>query len=320
VAKVHTDSVAVFEGFASWPLPVVSVATGRGRTATLLDPSPYALDKPGGVILSTSTPFLATADTLGHVYGAPVMTAGVHDSTSRRVRQKAMSVHRVVRFSLASGRVDTLGEFPVGYTSVQSGPDDTGRWVTRIDIGPYAPVNGWAVRADGLLLRADASNYVLTVHAPNGDSLRSWRVPFSTIAVQDSAWRVYLTQAVAFSRALMSSQMRSVSDAVGRPMAPPPERAPEEPLAPATLPALALNDGRAPFHFVGSVAWIPVHVGQNTNEPGWDRVNLDTGERLGRYTLPPNHRLVLATAQGAYVVRVDDDELEHLMLLRPPAP
>jgi hypothetical protein len=31
-------------------------------------------------------------------------------------------------------------------------------------------------------------------------------------------------------------------------------------------------------------------------------------------------RLLLATAQGAYVVRVDDDELEHLMLLRPPAP
>jgi hypothetical protein len=318
VAKVHTDSVAVFEGFASWPLPVVSVATGRGRTVRLLQ-----LNNPEtteGVLYSVSTPYLLAADTLRHVFGSPMMSQAVRDSAAKRFVDPPLDVHRIVRYSLETGRVDTLVEFPRGYVYRKSGNDETGRSVKRVGLGPYAPVNGWSVRADGLLLRADASRYILTLHAPNGDSVRGWHVPFAPIAVDDSTWRVYLTQSIAFSRNLMRGQVRSISDALGRPMAPPPEPVIEEPEQPSTLPALALQDGQAPLHFVGSVAWIPVHVGQNTNEPGWDRVNLDTGERLGRYTLPPNHRLVLATAQGAYVVRVDDDELEHLMLLRPPAP
>lgn len=318
VARVHADSIAVFNGSATRSFPVLHVATGRGRTLQLLDPG----DQSGmdGTLRFMAAPYLSAGDTLGHVYGSPTLGPGTYDSASRRLTTQPLTMLRLLRYSIRGGAVDTLLTFPRGYVAPLSDRDDAGRWVTRIGLDAYAPVNGWSVRSDGVVLRADASTYTLALHNRDGDSTKALRIPFGPIAVSDSGWQAYLTSTRALYRTMFASQMNALSNTLGRSVAPPPESAIEEPEQPATLPALALDGGMKEMHVVGSHAWIPVHVGQNTSEPGWDHINLDTGARLGRYTLPPRHRLLLATAQGAYVIRVDDDDLEHLMLLRPPAP
>jgi hypothetical protein len=238
--------------------------------------------------------------------------------TTGRIVQGPANEARLVRFDIRSRRADTMLTSPLGEAQPRSGPDATGRWITRLGLGPYAPVNAWAVRADGTLLRAEAATCTLTLFSPTGDSLRAWRVPFAPIPVTDSAWQACMTTARAQNRALLGRHMRDLSDTLKRGMAPPPGDGFEFPAKPASLPAIALTV--AQIHLVGNEAWVPVHVADDAKHPAWDRLDLDTGERLARYTLPPRHRLLLVTVNGAYVVRVDDDDLEHFLLLRPPAP
>jgi hypothetical protein len=170
------------------------------------------------------------------------------------------------------------------------------------------------------VLRADARQYVLTVHAPNGDSLRSWRVPHTPITLSDSSWQAHLASARTFARQLLGGQIREIGDAMGRPMRAPPEPTYEEPPKPATVPPLSLASGAASLHFVDEYAWVPVHLDDSGTSIGWDVIDLETGTRRVRYTMPPRHRLLLVTRRGVYVVSTDEDDLQRILFVRPSTP
>lgn len=68
LAKVHRDSVALLQGVTGMPFPVLSVATGRGRTVFLRrEPTNPGMQD---VLRSVAQPWLRFGDTLGDVYGA----------------------------------------------------------------------------------------------------------------------------------------------------------------------------------------------------------------------------------------------------------
>lgn len=316
IAKLHRDSVAMFDGFAGWPFVVIDVASGRGRTARVLDPG--RRDQLEATLWVTATPYLQTADTLGRIFGAPEMAQPTIDTATRLpMPAEPLDTWTIVRFGIDGSTADTLVEFPRGHTYARSGRDAAGRSIRRLDPGRYAPLNGWTARDDGALLRADAGQYVLTLHAPDGDSLRSWRVPYAPITLSDSSWQAHLASARAFARQLMGGQIRDISDALGRPMRAPPEPTYEEPPKPATVPPLSLASGSASLYYVGENAWVPVHLDDSGTSLGWDVIDLETGTRRVRYTIPPRHRLLLVTRRGVYVVTTDAEDLQRILFVRP---
>ena len=85
---------------------------------------------------------------------------------------------------------------------------------------------------------------------------------------------------------------------------------------PRSLPPVSSGDGVRPMYTFDQLAWIPVN---RMDPPGlefWDVIDLARGVRLTTVALPANHRLVLVTKLGAYVVAKDDDDLERILLYR----
>ncbi len=62
--KVHTDSVAIVGAVAGSPFPVISVATGIGRTTRVS----LASDSAFQTVRITERPVIRSADTLGYLY------------------------------------------------------------------------------------------------------------------------------------------------------------------------------------------------------------------------------------------------------------
>lgn len=313
LAKTHADSIAVFDGFASSPFVVLSVTSGQGRRADVF-PASTSTD-PAALLLSVSAPYLEAADTLGHVYGAPMMGPTRIDSATRRPRTEPLEVQRIVRYALDRVRVDTVLTAPRGYVDAASGPDASGTFVTRLGLGPYAPLNAWTVLPDGRLLHADAATYALALHAPDGDTVRTWRFPQEPIPLSDSAWEASLERARAASRGLLNAQAQSMSGTLGRAVPPPSDAATEVPPRPSHVPALAFASGAHTLHVAGATVWVPVHLDDRGEQPGWDVLDLDRGERVRRFTLPARHRILLVTTRAVYLVHVDDNDLERVLRL-----
>lgn len=313
LAKTHADSIAVFDGFASSPFVVLSVISGQGRRADVM-PASTSTD-PSAMLLSVSAPYLEAADTLGHVYGSPTMGPTRLDSATRRLRTEPLDVQRIVRYALDRVHVDTVLTAPRGYVDAAAGPDASGRFVARLGLGPYAPVNAWTVLPDGRLLHADAATYALALHAPDGDTLRTWRFPHAPIPLSAGAWEASLERARAASRGLLGSQAQAMSGTLGRAVPPPPDAADEVPERPTHVPALAFASGAHTLHVAGAMVWVPVHLDDRGEQPGWDVLDLDRGERVRRFTLPARHRLLLVTTRAVYLVHVGDDDLERVLRL-----
>ena len=126
--------------------------------------------------LSAGEPTWYYGDTLGHIYGAPTVTAPLVSPQSGRRDLSTMRVLEsipVVRYSLVTGRVDTLEYVPRGVTAVPSTRDGNVR--TRgMELGPYGAFNGWIVTSGGHLVVANAAQYSLKVSdAAGSDTLSS---------------------------------------------------------------------------------------------------------------------------------------------------
>lgn len=314
--KVHRDSVAISPGMAWMPFPVLSVATGAGRTVSFRPNS--ADDDRASAFASIAQPFIALADTLGNLYGEAAMRAPSFDSTTQRIRQAGgvRDTSDIRRFSTRTLAVDTLMLFPRGVHYEPPGQDATGAMALGLSLGSYGPSNGWTVAEDGRLLLVDAATYELRVLDRNLEPISTWRFLKSAIPVSQAGWDDYVKQSTRGSIALMEKTMEQVLGTSGAKRPRPAGPRYVVPTMPDTLPPVRTGGVTRPLHVVDNTAWIPVNRVDPPGAEFWDILDIERGTLLVTLALPANHRLLHVTRRGAYILAKDDDDLERILLYR----
>ncbi len=314
--KVSHDSVALLN-MQRTGFPVLHVATGRGRTHQVAGAAPRAIGSQ-----NFGAPVLTRADTLGHVYGAPLFAALVFDPRSgrriSRTLQRLASIP-IVRYSLRTLRTDTLYRFPRGVSETPTTRDADGTRRGGMELDRYGAYNDWLVTADGKLIVADASKYSLLVLDATGrdTTRRVLQLPTTPIPVSPTAWKAHVQQATRGSNALITGINARVFSKIGK--APPaaPQIQFDVPPMPRELPPVSFRDGKRHMHESGGVLWVPVNKKDGSAREYWDLVDLVLGTRLTTLELPEKQYLVTVTANGAYVLVSDEDDLQRLLLYRP---
>jgi len=118
------------------------------------------------------------------------------------------------------------------------------------------------------------------------------------------------------SIALIEKSMNDISAQIGQSMpsiATPRYIVPE---MPRTLPAVNAGGGVRRAFASGDVVWVPVNRVDPPDAEYWDVIDVVRGERVSTVELPANHRLVLVSGLGAYVVAKDADDVERILLYR----
>lgn len=316
-AKVHRDSVAILQGFAWSPFPVISVSTGRGRTVSFRNGQ--EAEGARAFVLAVAQPQLHSADTLGHVYGKSMRPAPEIDSATRRPLPGTGGMFDtlpIVRYSIGTSLADTLAMFPAGVPRMPAGRDASGAMTLAMGLGPYGAYNLWAPTAAGELLFVDAAEYRVRLMDRNLLPIANHTLPFNPVPVTQAGWDAYVQNTTNGSIVLIEKTMRDVSAQIGKAMPRPAGPRYVVPDMPATLPAVSSGDGVRPMYTFDQIAWIPVNRIDPPGPEFWDVIDLARGVRLRTVAFPDNHRLVLVTSRGAYVVAKDDDDLERILLYR----
>lgn len=313
--KVHRDSVALPSGTAGNPIPVISAATGTGRTHSLMN----AIEVGAGLasLSILSSPLLQWADTMGRLYGAPTPMELSFDE-----RRKPTIVRRdtvpIVRYSMTTGDVDTLAQFAVGQLMPAPSPNPNGTaglWLAMREYGAY---NNWKASADGRIVIVDAARYVLRVLDESGAELHTWQIPYTAVDVSEEGWQRYVDSATKNAGKIAEQALKQIPNRGTAPMIGPPP--PHVPPMPRTLPPVAFNgELQRNVHWHGDAVFIPVNVVDPPGVEHWDIVNVTTGSRLATVSLPPRHRIIHAGEHGVYVVHTDDDDLERILRFRVPS-
>ncbi len=317
--KVHRDSVAISPGMAWMPFAVIDVRAGKGRTMSF-----GARDVGTGtaeVLAGVAQPFLALSDTLGHLYGEAVMHAPSMDSAAkRRLTMGGMrDTSDIRRYSIRTGTTDTLTLLPKGVHHEPPGVDASGAMALGMGLGPYGAYSGWAATEDGRLILVDAATYGVRVFDRTMEPVAQWTFPSEPIAVSETGWEQYVQETTRGSIALVEKSLEQVLGAAGAKRPRPAGPRYVVPPMPSVLPPVRTNGGTRALHAWGNIAWIPVNRVDPPTIDFWDVLDIATGERLATVVLPANHRLIHVTKRGAYIVAKDDDDLERILLYRPPA-
>jgi hypothetical protein len=299
--------------------PVLSVATGRGRTQFL-----GSYDR--GITASTGSrsfgrPFLRYADTLGNIYGAPMFAPlQVDAKTGRRDLGtiRTLTSIPIVRYSMRTGREDTIIRLPRGVEEPPSSRDASGVRSSAMELGRYGAYNGWLATANGLLIVANAATYTLTLRDlfNTRGALTEIRVPHANIPVSNERWKAYVQFATTGVSAEIEKLNTRVWARIGK--APPTIRPTRYviPDMPRALPAITFDNGRRQMHESDGVVWVPVHVDDAWKKEYWDLIDLTKGTRLTTLALPENQYLLTVTSNGAYVLISDVDDLQRVILYR----
>lgn len=303
--KVHGDSVAIVQGWVSSPFPVLSVASGKGRTHRAL---PMAGN---GYADAADQPRYYYADTLGHLYAARVryseeMGERPWPATMPLAAVPTLSLFRV---STIGGTIDTIGFVPVNLKAPEMRQSRASG--IAADAGPYSRFNSWLALADGRAILANGGSYVLEVVRSTGVLEGPWTMTYPTIAASARGYQAYAERTRRSSAALTTSALTRANVAKA-----PPERVRVLPTKPVNLPPLNFA-GIREMHAFGDVVWIPVHMEDPPEREVWDVVNFVTRRRMCRVALARNQRLLLVTANGAYVAALDDWDLERILRYLP---
>jgi hypothetical protein len=318
-AKIHGDSVAILQGSSWIPFPIISVATGRGRTVSWR-PN-HDMDRVKESVLSVSQPWLQHGDTLGHVYAERITHPTEFDSVSGRPIPGSGGLRdtvALVRFSVRSDAVDTLLQFPRGVHSTPTRFASDGAMLFGMGLGPYGPTNTWTVTADGRLWLVDAARYQVRVLDQQLRETADRSFTSDSIPVSTDGWDAYVQRTTNGSIELLEKTMEGVAAQMGKPMKRSAAPRYVVPPMPSSLPPVIAPSGTVQMHAFDDIAWIPVSRVDPPETEYWDIVDMARGERLATVSLPANHRLVHVTKRGAYIVAKDDDDLERILLYRPP--
>jgi hypothetical protein len=206
----------------------------------------------------------------------------------------------VIRYDPVSHRHDTLAHVAVPPRRVSNTTTSSGgvRAVSGVS-SPFDPADDWTVMPDGRLVLVRASDYHIEIVGSGAPRMMGRPVPFTPIPVTEAdkaQWRQ--------ARRNIQPTFRG-SD--GQPITPPANFQLPEPAWPDKKSAFSVGASRAAPN---NEIWVLRHGAAN-DAPLFDVFNA-RGERISSVSLPPRTSLVGFGARHMYLVRTDDDDLQHL--------
>jgi hypothetical protein len=267
-------------------------ADGRFRTST-----PIAQGSPDGGPGSLRIVMPRAVDAEGRVYfqppGRPGADGPVPDSAA------------ILRYDMPASRFDTVAFVKVAPPVVRTTGTASNQNVRAMP-RPYPVQDGWAVAPDGRLAIVRGAGYRLEWVTPAG-RVAGPPVTFRAVPIRPAdreEWATTLASGLAMSMENRNGEI-STSFSRGRPGQ-----------QPADLTGVEFPSEKPAFPSSGVLAtpegevWVERHV------PAGQAREYDTfdarGIRTGRVILQPRSRVVAFGAGAVYVVRLDEDDLQHL--------
>jgi hypothetical protein len=219
----------------------------------------------------------------------------------------------IQRTDLRLGKVDTAAWLPVPPIVVQMTRDGGGISPGGRPEGPYVARTTWVVAPDGRIAIVSPEPYQLTWFAANGQRVAGQPIPFQRVPVTSAEKQWYRDNYSSQPNMSMSiavdqgGGIRSVSTR------PTPYR------EPGYWPADKDPFGNAPHSVLASPSgevWILRQLPHTEKHPAYDVIGA-RGELTGRVVIPERSRVIGFGRNGVvYVVRMDDDDLQHLQRFR----
>ena len=267
----------------------LDAAGGGGQLGLIVRTSPRGVDAHGNIYVQGS-PFHLDA----HSFLTPSDSAPV------------------IRFERATLRADT-----VAFTRLAKGNGSvTGRAGGGVELrnglaNPLVPGDDWVVLPDGRVVVIRADDYHADVYLSPTASRSGPRIAYEKIRVDGAVKKMVEEQRVQLRR-------NAPNRVPGRGGAPP------RGLPPPTRPLFTdWPDFMPPFLAQAAVArpngqiWVLRTQKPGNDAPLYDVLD-DNGRLIGRVMLPHETRLVGFGQGTVYLVRIDDDDLEHLQRYRLP--
>jgi hypothetical protein len=174
---------------------------------------------------------------------------------------------------------------------------------TNVGRNPLAPVDGWAVSPDGRIALVRGADYHVDWFA-GGERVSGRPVPITRLPVRD-ADRAAATDAA--NRRMASVTVDGTTITTNLPTV-------QFDDWPAVLPAFR---SRSPIVSADGRLWVERFRAAGDSVPVLDVFDA-MGNAVARLTLPRRTRLIGFGEQTLYLVRIDDDDLEHLERYRMP--
>ncbi|HKS04774.1 MAG TPA: hypothetical protein VJR92_00550 [Gemmatimonadaceae bacterium] len=217
------------------------------------------------------------------------------------------------RLDPLTNKTDTVAYLLLPKNNVSGGASGSGG-NTSVSIriggaGPFAAGNEWTATPDGRIVIAYASDYHIEIVQPGRQRVVGPPVRYTPVRVGDSEkdeWRTaQRTGNLGISMSVQNG-VRTVS------AAPPPQQIPEPESWPATKPPFPSGArGGAIVVAPNGEIWVTRTRAASDKVPTADVFDA-RGRLVGRVAFPPSTRLIGLGARGAYVVRIDADDLQYL--------
>lgn len=178
-----------------------------------------------------------------------------------------------------------------------------GRVMTSSGRNPLASIDGWAVAPDGRVALVRGADYHVDWFA-RGERVSGRPVPITRLPVRD-ADKADVTNPANQKQASFSAN--GVSATMNMP-------APQFDDWPEVLPAFR---PRSPVVSPDGRLWVERFRAAGDSVPVFDVFDA-TGNAVARLTLPRRTRLIGFGAETLYLVRIDDDDLQHVERFRMP--
>lgn len=209
----------------------------------------------------------------------------------------------IVRWDPASARTDTVAGLMERKLVSSIRPPVNG------PLPPFATYEQWAVSWDARVAAVSVEPYRVTFFHQDRTVTAGPVIPAGQLRVTEAHRRAWLEKAMEPILVIESASTRPTLARRRRT-----EREVEPPVWPKFLP---------PF-FPGAVSFAPdgiLWVLRTTPDPSLPIVDVidRTGRLLGRLALPKNRRLLCHGKDGVYLLRVDEDGLQHIERYRLPS-
>lgn len=264
---------------------------GEYRTPTLLLPLPgdstllldrdagryLVLDPAGGPVITTTFP--PEAQHGAQFLGGTDREGHLYFTMSWLGEPDGPSTVAIRRWPRSGTRVDSVGFIHVPNPRPEAIParNGTPAMIVRRP-GAYAPSDAWAVAPSGRVAMLRAVPYRLDWRETDGRITQGAAVTYRPVSVTDADRKQFEPKGPPFVNTYPAVKPPFTQDVVIDPQ---------------------------------DRVWVRRYGAMGAKERTWDVFGA-RGEHLGTHVLPANKRLLAITARFAYVIRVDDDDLQWL--------
>jgi hypothetical protein len=219
----------------------------------------------------------------------------------------------IQRIDLQSGKIDTAAWLPVPPMIVETTRDGGGISPGGRREGPYVARTTWVVAPDGRIAVISPEPYQVTWFAANAQRIVGRPIAFQKVPVTIAEKQAYRDNYASMPNKSVSIAMSPSGGVTNISSSPEPFREPEY------WPAHKDPFGNAPLTVLTSPAgdvWVLKQLAHTATNPTYDVID-GRGELAGRVVVPERSRVVGIGRNGAaYVVRLDDDDLQYLQRFR----